>query len=103
MTIGTFLIATTVTAVVLIAVRLFWEVILLIGAILYIAGHLAVYSFISALLWVVIVSQTTQGWGWVWLYFFLAYGGIVGVYALIAMDIFERAADGLRNFIKSTR
>lgn len=103
MTVGTFLVAISITAAVLIVVRLFWEVLLLIGVVLYILGYLAVCSTVSALLWVMFVSQTAHGWGWLWLYFFLTYSAIVSIYALIAMDIYQMARDGLRDFIKSTR
>ena len=88
---GTFFISITITAVILLFIRLFWRQIVVIGLIIYYVGVLAILSLLSAIIWASFISETTEGWPWLWLYFFLAYLGIIVIYALIVTDIFEMA------------
>lgn len=100
MRIETFFIAIGITFAVLLFVRVFWKPLALIALTLYILGHLAFWSFLSAVLWALFVNQTTEGWGLLWLYFFLTYAGIFIVYVLITADIISMVLEWFRSWIK---
>lgn len=103
MTPSTFLWATLITLAVFVILRLFWKAVLIVGFIVYVIVRLLFYSFVSTLLWIIFVTQSSQGWGWLFSYFFIFYSAIVGIYAIIAMDIFQMIVDGVRGFIKSLK
>lgn len=86
---GSFFIAITITAAILLFIRLFWRQIVIIGLIIYYVGVLTILSLLSAIIWASFISETTEGWPWLWLYFFLTYLGIIVIYALIVTDIYE--------------
>jgi hypothetical protein len=100
MTVGTFFISITITALILLFIRLFWIYILLIGIFLYCLGVLTFISLVSAIIWAAFVSQTIEGWPWLWLYFFITYFGIVMTYALIVADIFDEALSWVKNIFR---
>ena len=100
MSTGTFFIAIGITFAVLLFVRVFWKPLALIALTIYVLGHLAFWSFLSAALWAAFVSQTTEGWGLLWLYFFLTYAGIFIIYILIAADFISMVMEWLRSWIK---
>ncbi len=100
MRIETFFIAIGITFAVLLFVRVFWKPLALIALTLYILGHLAFWSFLSAVLWALFVNQTTEGWGLLWLYFFLTYAGIFIVYVLITADIISMVLEWFKTWIK---
>jgi len=100
MTVFQFLTAMIVTGLVLIIVKLFWKQIVIVASILYILGHLIFWSFLVAVLWAAFVSQTSQGWPLLWVYFFLLFSGVAIVYALIVIDAFDLVVDWFRLLIK---
>ena len=100
MTFLTFLVAIIITILVLLFIRLFWKQLAVIGYSIYVIGHLSLWSLISAILWVAFVTQSEEGWGWTWLYFFLTYAGILLVYALIILDIFDMAVAWIKSLLK---
>jgi hypothetical protein len=59
----------------------------MVGVFLYFIVKLLYYSFISAVLWAVFITQSTEGWGWTWLFFLLTYSAMIIVYYLIVLDI----------------
>lgn len=100
MSIGTFFIAIGITFAVLLFVRVFWKPLALIALALYVLAHLGFWSFLSAALWAAFVSQTAEGWGLLWLYFFLTYAGIFIIYILITADIISMVMEWFRSWIK---
>jgi hypothetical protein len=100
MSIETFCIAIGITFAVLLLVRVFWKPLALIALTLYVIGHLAFWSFLSAFLWALFFNQNTEGWALLWLYFFLTYTGIFIVYVLITADIISMALEWFRSWIK---
>lgn len=101
MTFLTFLLYSVLTIFVLILIRHFWYELAVVGFIIYVVGSLTGMALISAILWAVFVKHSAQGWGWSFLYFFLAYGGIVLTYALIVMDVVYVVGSWIAKFIKS--
>ena len=89
-----------ISAIVLLFIRIFWKQIVFIGTVLYILGHLIFWSFLVAVLWAAFVSQTSQGWPLLWVYFFLLFSGIAIVYALIVINAFDVVLEWIRLFIK---
>ena len=100
MTFGTFLIAILITISILVFIRLFWKQLAVIAYSIYVIGHLSLWSLVSAILWAAFVTQSEQGWAWTWLYFFLTYAGIILVYALIILDIFDIVVTWIKSLIK---
>jgi hypothetical protein len=100
MTLKSFLIALVVTSFVLIFIRIFWKQIVILGFIIYLVGHLTLWSLVSTILWSVFYSGNLQGWGWTWLYFFLTYTGILIVYALIILDVLDMVIAWIKSLIK---
>jgi len=100
MTVLQFFTATIITSLVLIIVKLFWKQIVIVASILYVLGHLVFWSFLVAVLWAAFVSQTSQGWPLLWVYFFLLFSGIAIVYAFIVIDAFDVILEWIRLFIK---
>ena len=96
----TFIIAVLITLGVFVFVRMFWQEILIIGYVLYIIGMILFISLISTLLWVIFISANSQGWGWMFLYFNIAYTGLLVLYALIINDIFHMALDFVKKIFK---
>lgn len=96
----TFIIATAITLGIIVLIRLFWQEILIIAYVLYVIGMILFISFISTLLWIIFVSANSQGWGWLFLYFNIAYSGILVVYAFIINDIFYMAVDMVKRLFK---
>jgi len=96
----TFFIITSITLGVLLLLRIFWQEILIIAYVLYVIGMILFISLISTLLWIIFVSAKSQGWGWLFLYFNIAYTGILVVYALIFNDIFYMAVDMIKRLFK---
>ena len=100
MDVASFFIATVITLGVLLLLRLFWQEILIIAYVLYVIAVILFISLISTLLWIIFVSANSQGWGWLFLYFNIAYTGILVVYALIINDIFYMAVDMVKRLFK---
>jgi hypothetical protein len=100
MDVATFFIATVITLGVLLLLRLFWQEILIIAYVLYVIGMILFISLISTLLWIIFVSANSQGWGWLFLYFNIAYTGILVVYGLIISDIFYLAVHAVKRLFK---
>jgi hypothetical protein len=89
--------------IVLVIVRAFWLEIAIIGYVLYITAQLIGIALASAILWAVFVTKSAAGWGWTWLFFFIAYGAIAVVAAMIANDIFGMIGDALVRFFRRLR
>jgi hypothetical protein len=100
MTFGTFLISILITISILVFIRIFWKQLAVIAYSIYVIGHLSLWSLVSAILWAAFVTQSEEGWGWTWLYFFLTYGGLLLVYALIILDIFDMAVAWIKSLLK---
>ena len=100
MTLLQFLTTFLISALVLLFIRVFWKQLVFIGTVLYILGHLIFWSFLVAVLWAAFISQTVQGWPFLWLYFFLLFSGILLIYALIVIDAFDIAIDWIKVLIK---
>jgi hypothetical protein len=96
----TFTIAVLITLGILVFVRMFWKEILIIGYVLYIIGTILFISLISTLLWVIFISANSQGWGWMFFYFNIAFTGLLVLYALIINDIFHMAVDYVKKIFK---
>jgi len=97
---STFIIAVLITVGVLLFVRMFWQEILIIGYVLYIIGMILFISLMSTLLWVIFISANSQGWGLMFLYFNIAYTGLLVLYTLIINDIFHMAVDFVKKIFK---
>jgi hypothetical protein len=97
---ATFIIALLITLGVLVFVRMFWQEILIIGYVLYLIGTILFISLMSTLLWVIFISANSQGWGWMFLYFNIAYTGLLVLYVLIINDIFQMAVNILMGSFK---
>jgi hypothetical protein len=97
---STFFVLSIVTIILALLIRLFWLEILVIGYVLYILGSLVFYSLILAIIWAVVVTGSSQGFGLLWLYVFLLLCSVVIVYALIVLDIANAAIDFFRKVFK---
>ncbi len=97
---GSFFITITITAAILLFIRLFWRQIVIIGLIIYYICVLAILSLLSAIIWASFISETTEGWHWLWLYFFMTYLGIILVYALILTDFIEISLNWIKNLFE---
>ena len=100
MSIGSFFIAIGITFTILLLIRFLWKPLTLTILTLYVLGHFAFWSFISAAILGVFISHTSEGWGLIWLYFFLTYAGIFALYILITADIISMVMEWLRRCIK---
>lgn len=98
-----FICYTSLTILVLILVRLFWIQILIAGAIIYYTGVLVSMAATSAVIWAVFIARSSVGWGWTFLYFFLAYIGIAIVGGLIISDLFNMVSDSVIRFFKKLK
>ena len=84
MTFSTFLISLVAIAVILFVVRVFWLEILIFYYLLQILW----WTLMAALLWIIFISQTLEGWYFVWATIFLSFCGILAVVYCITVDIF---------------
>jgi hypothetical protein len=100
MSIGSFFIAIGITFTILLLIRFLWKPLTLTILTLYVLGHFAFWSFISAVILGVFISHASEGWGLIWLYFFLTYAGIFALYILITADIISMVMEWLRRCIK---
>lgn len=96
MAISTFFMLLIGTIILAVLVRMFWVEILVIGYALYILGSLIFYSLIVAIIWAVVVTGSSEGFGLLWLYVFLLFATILTVYVLIVCDIAEMIIDFFR-------
>jgi hypothetical protein len=96
MAISTFFMLLIGTIILALLVRMFWVEILVIGYALYIFGSLFFYSLIVAIIWAVVVTGSSEGFGLLWLYVFLLFATILTVYVLIVCDIAEMLIDFFR-------
>lgn len=96
MAISTFFMLLIGTIILAVLVRMFWVEILVIGYALYILGSLIFYSLIVAIIWAVVVTGSSEGFGLLWLYVFLLFATILTVYILIVCDIAEMVIDFFR-------
>jgi hypothetical protein len=96
----TFILAILITLGVLVFFRMFWQELLIIGYVLYIIGTILFISLISTLLWVILISANSQGWGWMFFYFNIAFTGLLVLYALIINDIFHITMDFVKKIFK---
>ena len=96
MAISTFFMLLIGTIILALLVRMFWVEILVIGYTLYILGSLIFYSLIVAIIWAVVVTGSSEGFGLLWLYVFLLFATILIVYVLIVCDIAEMVIDFFR-------
>lgn len=96
MAISTFFMLLIGTIILALLVRMFWVEILVIGYALYILGSLIFYSLIVAIIWAVVVTGSSEGFGLLWLYVFLLFATILTVYVLIVCDIAEMIIDFFR-------
>jgi hypothetical protein len=96
MAISTFFILTIATVILAVLIRLFWVEILVVGYTLYILGYLGFYSLIVAIFWAGFVTESSKGFGLLWLYIFLLFAIILTVYVLIVCDV----AETIINFFK---
>lgn len=96
MAISTFFMLLIGTIILALLVRMFWVEILVIGYALYILGSLIFYSLIVAIIWAVVVTGSSEGFGLLWLYVFLLFATILSVYILIVCDIAEMLIDFFR-------
>ena len=96
MAISTFFMLLISTIILALLVRMFWVEILVIGYTLYILGSLIFYSLIVAIIWAVVVTGSSEGFGLLWLYVFLLFATILTVYVLIVCDIAEMIIDFFR-------
>lgn len=96
MAISTFFMLLIGTIILALLVRMFWVEILVIGYALYILGSLIFYSLIVAIIWAVVVTGSSEGFGLLWLYVFLLFATILTVYVLIVCDIAEMVIDFFR-------
>ena len=96
MAISTFFMLLIGTIILALLVRMFWVEILVVGYALYILGSLIFYSLIVAIIWAVLVTGSSEGFGLLWLYVFLLFATILTVYVLIVCDIAEMIIDFFR-------
>ena len=96
MAISTFFMLLISKIILALLVRMFWVEILVIGYTLYILGSLIFYSLIVAIIWAVVVTGSSEGFGLLWLYVFLLFATILTVYVLIVCDIAEMIIDFFR-------
>ena len=96
MAISTFFMLLIGTIILALLVRMFWVEILVVGYALYILGSLIFYSLIVAIIWAVLVTGSSEGFGLLWLYVFLLFATILTVYVLIVCDIAEMVIDFFR-------
>ena len=97
MAFSTFFMLLIGTIILALLVRMFWVEILVIGYTLYILGSLIFYSLIVAIIWAVVVTGSSEGFGLLWLYVFLLFATILTVYVLIVCDIAEMIIDFFRS------
>jgi hypothetical protein len=97
MAISTFFMLLIGTIILALLVRMFWVEILVIGYALYILGSLFFYSLVVAIIWAVVVTGSSEGFGLLWLYVFLLFATILTVYVLIVCDIAEMIIDFFRS------
>ena len=97
MAISTFFMLLIGTIILALLVRMFWVEILVIVYALYILGSLIFYSLIVAIIWAVLVTGSSEGFGLLWLYVFLLFATILTVYVLIVCDIAEMIIDFFRS------
>lgn len=93
MTFLTFLVWFLVAAVLFFLIVQFWEVLIVAGIVLYVIGNLIWWSFLSTMLWIIFISHTTEGWGWLWLTFLSIYGFIIAAYATVASNLIKVVGD----------
>ena len=96
MTFSTFLISLVAIAVILFVVRVFWLEILIFYYLLQILW----WTLMAALLWIIFISQTLEGWYFVWATIFLSFCGILAVAYCITIDIFGRFLTLVRSLLK---
>jgi hypothetical protein len=93
MTFLTFLVWFLVAAVLFFLIVQFWEVLIVAGIVLYVIGNLIWWSFLSTMLWIIVISHTTEGWGWLWLTFLSIYSFIIAAYATVASNLIKVVGD----------
>ena len=96
MTFSTFLISLVAIAVILFVVRVFWLEILIFYYLLQILW----WTLMAALLWIIFISQTLEGWYFVWATIFLSFCGILAVAYCITIDIFGRFLTLVKGLLK---
>jgi hypothetical protein len=96
MTFLTFLISLVLIAAILLFIRIFWLEILIFYYILQILW----WTLIAALLWIIFVSQTLEGWYFVWATIFLSFCGILAVVYCITVDAFSRFLSLVKSLLK---
>ena len=96
MTFSTFLLSLALIAFILLIIRVFWLEIL----VFYYLLQALWWTLMAALLWIIFVSQTLEGWYLVWATIFLSFCGIIAVVYCITMDIFGRFLTLVKSLLK---
>jgi len=96
MTFLTFLISLVLIAAILLFIRIFWLEMLIFYYILQILW----WTLMAALLWIIFVSQTLEGWYFVWAIIFLSVCGVLAVAYCITVDISSRFLSLVKSLFK---
>jgi len=96
MTLSTFLISSVIIGLILLIIRTFWLQMLVI----YYVLQLMWWSLVAALVWIIFVSQTLEGWYYVWAIIFLSFCGIIAVFAGIFKEVYGIMYTFLKKLLK---
>ena len=105
MTLSTFFIAILITLVLLVFARIFWVFIATAGAVVLATLGLGLFSLLSTIIWVIWIGGNTSGdfdnaFKLCWLYFFLAYSGVLTVWVLIVTDVIKYVGYTIKGFLR---
>ena len=96
MELSTFLLLGTITILVLVALRLYWQQILLAVMVLEALFNITWISLLLTILWASFISKTDDGWGWLFAYIFMTLSGLFIVGVCIMNDAIHQIAKYLK-------
>jgi len=102
MTFLTFLEYTSITVLIFLFVRIFWFQLYVIYMVIKVLWYITILSLFSMFIWI-IIANTSHGLGWIFLYLFITYCLLFGLYVLITMDIINWAFGYLRGLISKLK
>lgn len=100
MTFLTFLVSLLVVVVLAVFIAKFWLELFIFWQILRFLFYNTLISFVSAILWMVFIANTSQGFKWYFSFFFLTYTIALAVLVVIFTDIINMSISFIRNIFK---
>ena len=100
MSLSTFFIAVPITILVLVFIRYYWQVIALVGSLLYALWTVTWISFLCTFIWASFVTRSADKWWITYAYFFITFTGMVIVAYLILSDVVSIIGSTIKNLFK---